>query len=297
MSMEVLPYVKLPNGETIRYRYRAGGTSLLVLIHGNMTSSKHWDVLMEQLDERFTIFAPDLRGFGQSSYNEKIMHIRDFASDVYQFVQALKLTNFDLIGWSTGGAVAMQFCATYPNIARKLVLLASASTRGYPFWGTNADGTPNFQERLTSYEAIVADPSKTQAVQYLYNTQNRDGLKAIWNAGIYTVNQPEPTKYEEYVDDMLTQRNLAEVYHALNTFNISEVDHVAATGTNEVTKITLPTLVLRGDRDYIVTQQMTEEILEDLGPDTTFEPLVNCGHSPLIDDCAQLVEKIEKFLL
>ena len=31
-----------------------------------MTSSKHWDVLMDEFDEQYTIIAPDLRGFGQS---------------------------------------------------------------------------------------------------------------------------------------------------------------------------------------------------------------------------------------
>ena len=293
---EQLPYVKLKNGETITYRYRGGGSSLLLLIHGNMTSSKHWDLLCDALDERFTIFAPDLRGFGQSSYHEKIMHIRDFAEDIKGFIDSLHLHNCDIIGWSTGGAVAMQLCAKYPDIAKRLVLLASASTRGYPFFGTNADGTPNFTERLVAYEQIVDDPSKTKAVQALYDTYNRAGLKAVWNAGIYTHNKPADDLYEEYVDDMLTQRNLAEVYHALNTFNISTHDNVAGKGTGEVVNITVPTLILRGDRDYIVTEQMTNEIIEDFAGRAQFEPLVNCGHSPLVDDCPQLVQKIEAFL-
>ena len=34
----------------IAYRESAGGDKALILIHGNMTSSKHWDVLMDKLD-------------------------------------------------------------------------------------------------------------------------------------------------------------------------------------------------------------------------------------------------------
>ena len=59
------------------------------------------------------------------------------------------------------------------------------------------------------------------AIQGLYDTENQEGLKAVWNALIYTHNKPDDEKYEQYVDDMLTQKNLADVYHSLNTFNIS----------------------------------------------------------------------------
>ena len=65
--IDVLKTVELPNGETITYRERVGDGQLVLLIHGNMTSSKHWDLLMESLDAQFHIIALDLRGFGGSS--------------------------------------------------------------------------------------------------------------------------------------------------------------------------------------------------------------------------------------
>ena len=58
----------------------------------------------------------------------------------------------------------------------------------------------------------------------------------------------------EYIDDMLTQRNLADVYHALNTFNISAVNNDAAKGTKQVEKLTIPVLILYGDRDFVVPE-------------------------------------------
>ena len=41
--------IQLANGETMAYRKRSGGGHPLVLVHGNMTSSKHWDILMDAL--------------------------------------------------------------------------------------------------------------------------------------------------------------------------------------------------------------------------------------------------------
>lgn len=288
--------IDLPNGETIAYRERDGGVKNVVLIHGNMTSSKHWDLLIDKMDPEYKIFALDLRGFGESSYHEPIMSIKDFSDDVKLFVDAIGLKDFALIGWSTGGAIGMQFVADYPGLCEKLVLLASASTRGYPFFGTSPEGLPDVNNRLVAYEDVKADTGKTIAVQTAYDHQNRGFLKAMWNMLIYTHRHPEESHYDEYVNDMLTQRNLAEVYHSLNTFNISAVNNGLKEGTDQVKDIEIPVLVLRGDRDLVVTERMTAEIIEDFEGRAKFVELKDCGHSPLVDDLEQLQQQIEGFL-
>src|SRR3954468_3174156 len=107
--------VDLPNGERIAYREREGGEKILLLIHGNMTSSKHWDLVIEQLDSSYKVYGIDLRGFGASTYYHPITSIKDFADDVKSFVDIIGLTDFSIMGWSTGGAVAMQFVAENPE--------------------------------------------------------------------------------------------------------------------------------------------------------------------------------------
>src|SRR5690606_29986566 len=109
----------------------------------NMTSSVHWDVVMEKMDPSFKLYALDMRGFGDSSYNEPIRSISDFAADVKLFVDRLGLKDFSLVGWSLGGAVCQEFCATYPRESRKLLLLGSASSRGYPYYSVGEDGLPD----------------------------------------------------------------------------------------------------------------------------------------------------------
>ncbi|WP_339214870.1 alpha/beta hydrolase [Solibacillus sp. FSL W8-0372] len=296
-KLDVLAKVELSNGETLSYRKREGGDELVLLVHGNMTSSKHWDLLMESMDERFTIYAVDMRGFGESTYNERITSIKDFSDDIKLFVDSLRLKDFTIIGWSTGGNVAMQFCADYPDYSKKLVLFASGSTRGYPFYGSNKDGTPDFSNRLATIEQIEQDPIKTIPMQQMYDTKNRDGLKFIWNSAIYTHNQPDEARYEQYVDDMLTQRNLADVYHALNTFNISAIDNEVSKGRNRVKDIQIPIFILYGDRDFVVIEAMTNEIIEDFDGRAQIMKLANCGHSPLVDSLGETKDAIETFIL
>jgi pimeloyl-ACP methyl ester carboxylesterase len=292
----VMKKAELPNGETLSYRERAGGDEIVLLIHGNMTSSKHWDILLEKMDPSYKLIAVDLRGFGNSTYNKRVKGIKDFSNDIKQFTFSLGLKDFTIIGWSTGGAIGMQYVADYPNDCQKLILLASASTRGYPFFGSKEDGTPDLERRLTTIEEVEDDIGKTIPVQAAYDKNDRDFLKTLWNVLIYTKNQPDAYRYEEYVDDMRTQRNLADVYQALNIFNISTVHNGICEGTNQTSEIRIPVLILRGERDYVVSDEMTKEIIKDIGENARFVELKNCGHSPLIDDLDQLLNKVEQFL-
>lgn len=286
--------VLLPNGETLAYREREGGETTVLLIHGNMTSSKHWDLVLDNMDTKYKLYAVDLRGFGGSSYNNLVMSIKDFSDDVKLFVDELGLKDFAIVGWSTGGAVAMQFTVDYPGYCNKLILLASESTRGYPFEGKfNENDEPR---RFALHEEIKRDVTKTIPVQTAYDTNNTELLKLIWNAVIYTHNQPAPEQYEAYVQDMRTQRNLAEVYHSNNTFNISHCHNGLVDGNGKVDDITVPVLVLSGDRDFVVPAFMTNELLEDLGEKARFIELKNCGHSPLVDDLPQLLTAMTQFL-
>ncbi|CAG9623121.1 alpha/beta fold hydrolase [Sutcliffiella rhizosphaerae] len=143
--------IKLNNGETLSYLKRQGGGHVVLLIHGNMASSVQYDLLLEKMDSIFTIYAVDLRGYGNSTYHKSINSMRDFSEDLKQFVDQLDLKKVYLIGWSNGGGVAMQFATDYPEHVNKMVLLSSMSTRGYPAF--TADG-----ERIHLRDQLVTAP-------------------------------------------------------------------------------------------------------------------------------------------
>jgi pimeloyl-ACP methyl ester carboxylesterase len=294
MGQIELKSVELSNRETLGYRERKGGKEVVLLLHGNMTSSKHWDIVLEEMDEKYTLIAVDLRGFGSSSYHQPISSLRDFSDDVKLFVDALGLKDFTLVGWSTGGGVGMHFVADYPGYANKLILLASVSTRGYPFFYYNDQMQPT--GRMTTREEIASCPFKTIPTQTAYKNRDKEFLRAVWNAVIYNNNQPSADRYDEYLEDMCTQRNLTDVYHALNTFNISGEHNGAVEGTGDVKKITVPTLVLWGRNDLVVPEQMALDIKNDLGDRAKLVYLENCGHSPVVDDLNQLLKRMTEFI-
>ncbi|HKL76330.1 MAG TPA: alpha/beta hydrolase [Halanaerobiales bacterium] len=295
--MEInLKSVKLANGEKLGYRKKDGGEKLLVLLHGNMTSSKHWDILIESMPDEFTIYAPDLRGFGISSYNQEISSLHDFSEDLKMFCDKLNLNNFNLMGWSTGGGVAMDFAADNPEYVKKLILMESVGTKGYPIFKKDENGKPIPGELLSTKEEIANDPVQVLPVLNAYKNKDKDTMKMIWNNTIYTDNQPDPEKYNEYLEDMFTQRNLVDVDYALAHFNISNEHNGLEEGIGKAEKIEAPTLILYGENDKVVTEQMAKDINNDIGENANLQYLKKCGHSPLIDDLDQLLENILNFI-
>jgi pimeloyl-ACP methyl ester carboxylesterase len=290
-----LQTVDLPNGETLGYRVREGGDEILLLVHGNMNSSQHWDLVMEHIDAKFTVIAIDMRGFGVSTYHTPITSLQDFTADLKMFIDAIGLERFALMGWSTGGGVIMQFAADYPEQVSKLILLASMSTRGYPFFAEHTDGSIDVSRRVTTYEDICSLQYNRVKVEANRN-RDREFNRMLYNAVIYDRHQPSPERYEAYLDDMLTQRNLMDVYHALNIFNISHTDHEAGCGTGAAVRIQAPILVLWGEHDKVITESMMRELIGDLGDRARLCILENCGHSPLVDDLPQLLKRMEDFL-
>lgn len=290
-----LKSIKIKNGETIGYRESGYGDKIIVLVHGNMTSSKHWDLLMEAMPDDYKIYAVDLRGFGISSYNNPIDSIKDFSEDLKLFVDELGIKGFYLGGWSTGGGVSMQFVADYSDYVKKLILIESVSVKGYPTYPLDAKRKPLSDKPFQSKEELTKDPISMIPLVEAYKKRDKKFLKNLWNAVIYTDKKPSDSKYDEYLEDMLTQVNILDVHWALIKFNISHEHNGVTEGTGEVDKIKIPTLIIQGERDYVVVPSRGKEIKAAMGDNATYLSL-EAGHSPFIDCLETLVDKIVSFI-
>lgn len=280
----------LPNGETYRYRYYSGGEKVLVLVHGNLASSKFYDQLIEDLPEDYTVYAIDLRGFGGSTYNRPIDTLRDFAGDLKLFVDELKLTKFDLLGWSTGGAVCMLFCSSYEYLVNRLFLVASAGISGYPIYGLNKEGK---KVLLRSRKEIEKDEAILQILQAL-EREDTEYFKKIWTAGIYNKKQPETEVYDAHIEECLCQKNLTDVYYGLTRFNISNYYNGISMGTEEVDRIHVPTIIVQGEDDLLISIDKANELKVGIGDNARLILIKNCGHSPMVDAPELLVEIISE---
>lgn len=290
-----IQYVHLSNGETYAYREAGKGDEILLLVHGNMSSSKHWDMVMDNLQNKYKIYAVDLRGFGFSSYNKEINSLKDFSEDLKLFVDAINIKGFYAAGWSTGGGVVMQFAADYNDYVKKIILVESVGVKGYPMFKKDEKGQPILGQFLKNKQEISEDAIQVAPVLQALKNRDKEFYRGLWNMVIYTQKQPSPDKYEEYLEDMLTQRNLVDVDYALLTFNITDEFNGVTKGTGDVRHIKCPVLILQGEKDYVVPPYMGEEIAKYI-PHGDYVVLKDSGHSPLVDCLEVLVDKIVRFI-
>jgi pimeloyl-ACP methyl ester carboxylesterase len=288
----LLKSISLPNNETLGYRECGEGDKTFLLIHGNMTSSKHWDLVLEAIPENYKVYAVDLRGFGISTYNSPITSIKDLSDDLKLFADALDLKDFILVGWSLGGCVSMQFVVDNPEYASKLILMESGSTKGFPLEKRNIFRRRTGEMLKTKEEIAKAITPLLNAVE----KKNKFLLKAMCNKSLYNVNKPSREKFQEYIDDILTQRNLLDVNHALSYFNISYESNGVIEGTGEVGKINIPTLVIHGDMDKLVPLSTAKRTKALIGHNAKLVILGNCGHSPVIDKLEEIIKLFTEFI-
>jgi pimeloyl-ACP methyl ester carboxylesterase len=113
-----------------RMRYLQAGTGrVLILIHGLMGYSFSWRFAIPALASHAMVYAIDNLGAGLSTAPEGMdCSMRAASERVLQFVDALGITDFDLLGTSHGGAVAMMAAVLsaerHDDRLKRLVLVA-----------------------------------------------------------------------------------------------------------------------------------------------------------------------------
>lgn len=111
-------WLDLPDG---RMRYlKAGAGPPLILIHGLMGYSFSWRFTIPALAPHATVYAIDNLGAGLSTSNESInCTVRATAKRVLQFADAVGIKQFDVLGTSHGGGVAIMLAAICAEKAQK----------------------------------------------------------------------------------------------------------------------------------------------------------------------------------
>lgn len=288
-------YVQLNNGETYAYIEQGKGNKYLLLVHGNVSSSIYFKPLLERLPEDIHVFAMDLRGFGDSSYEQPIDTLKDLADDIFLFMAKLDIPKADLLGWSLGGGVVMEFAVKYKEKLNKLILLNSASHKGYPVFKKDENNQMKIGEIYESKEAMAKDPVQVLPLLMAYQQENRDLLKTIYNMTIYTVNKPNDEDYDLYIEDTLKQRNLVDVDYALANLNMSDQSNLYSQGDNTIKDIEAQTLIIWGTHDLTVPEQMVKDNVDAI-ENNILVKFDQCGHSPLVDKPDELTKTILDFI-
>ncbi len=281
--------------ETIAYLDEGQG-DVVLMIHGNMSSSIHYEPLISRIKDRYRCIAPDLRGFGDSSYNNRFDTLSELAEDVNALLAELKIDSVYLVGWSNGGGVGLQLCAKYPEKVKKFFSIEGASHKGYPLFKKDE----KFQSTGLPYEskeAMAADPMQVAPMLRTFEAKDAVMMAAVWDATIYTVGKPTREQSELWIAETLKQRNLVDLDWALATLNMSDEATPYGAGDGTVKNIKCPVALTMGEKDVVVPDYMVMDNYNALRKQATLLPYENCGHSPMVDCPDRLAQDVVAFFV
>lgn len=115
------------------YVSQGGGSTPILLVHGFDSSIFEFRRLLPLLAAQNETWVVDLLGFG---FTDRLPNLkfnpRAIAIHLYCFWKTMINQPVILVGASMGGAAAIDFTLTYPEVVKKLVLLDSAGMKNNP---------------------------------------------------------------------------------------------------------------------------------------------------------------------
>ena len=232
-----MPYVtvgKENSGNIDLYYEDHGEGKPVVLIHGYPLSGSSWERQVPAiLKAGHRVVTYDRRGFGKSSKPTVGYDYNTFAQDLHQLINAIKLRNVTLVGFSMGGGEVARYLGTYGSEGTicKAVIISGVP----PYLLRTPDNAEGVDASVFAgiQKAVAADRYAffTEFFKNFYNTDlllgkrvSEQALQGSWNIAV----QASATASLECV---------ASWYEDFR---------------KDVARIDVPTLVVQGDADRIL---------------------------------------------
>ena len=272
------------NGIRVHYKEMGQGEPVFILLHGFGASAFSWRIVMEPLSNYGRVIAYDRPAFGLT---ERPMPGDWSATNPYStegnvemlngLMDELGVEKAVLVGNSAGGGLAAAFALAHPERVQGLALVDPAIGDGrnfnFPSWAMPLLATPHMR-----YLGPLL-------VRKISGKTGDEALRMAWH---------DPSKITP--DVYLGYRNPLRVNNwdkALYEFSIAS-NPVNYRG--QLSKLTMPILIVTGDDDRIVPTQSTLDLAKEI-PAAKLTVFNACGHLPQEECPDQFMDSISNFIL
>ena len=213
----------------------------VVFIHGVGLDHQMWVKQVNYLNE-FSILTYDLLGHGKTPFNKDKLSLKDFSDQLLGLLDYLKIEKINLVGFSLGSLIALDFSSRYQEKIDKLILIGTTYKR-------------SDQERslvLERYnQAKLNKPISKQALKRWFSDKYLENNPETYNLFINLLNKKP--------DD---HKNFLKAYELFaNHYDNFE----------DIKKIDRKTLVMTGSDDTGSTPAMSKDLVKDLVNSTYIE--------------------------
>lgn len=267
------------HGHRAVYR-TAGSGPTVVLIHGMVNSSRHWEAVATRLASSYRIVAPDLIGHGDAATPRGDYSIGAHAASIRDLLTAIGVERATIVGHSLGGGVAMQFFYQFPQRTERLVLVSSG--------GLGHEVSPLLRgAALPGSAALLRVAARPRLVGAIAGAgarlRSRGNSTGIYLQAVARALGPlqEAGSRRAFLQ---TLRSVIDVQGQ----KVSARDRLYLLGD-------MPTLIVWGERDRTIPIEHGLEA-ERAIPNCRFETLAKAAHFPNLEDPEGLAAVLRDFL-
>jgi pimeloyl-ACP methyl ester carboxylesterase len=245
------------NAITTTYIHKGSGGTPILLIHGFDSSILEFRRLLPLLAQENETWAVDLLGFG---FTDRLAGL-DYSpiaikTHLYSFWKTLINQPVILVGASMGGAAAIDFTLTYPEVVQKLVLIDSAGLKGG-----------------SALSKLMFAPLYSLAAEFLRNPKVRDRICRS------AYNNPDLIS--------LDALRCGDLHLKMPNWNQALIAFTKSGGYSafklqQISQIEQPTLILWGDNDKIVGTGDAQKFAKAI-PQSQLIWIQDCGHIPHLE--------------
>jgi pimeloyl-ACP methyl ester carboxylesterase len=265
----------MPQLDGVRHRFEAvGGLNFhlaeagegepVLLLHGWPEHWYAWRLVIPPLAERYRVLALDLRGFGWSDIAWEGFEKENMADDVANVIAALELDRVRVVGHDWGAWIGYLLALRRPELVERLVMLSAPPPTPRP----SLRGLWN--ARRFAYQAVVASPLGPRLMRrpsYVARKVRR------WSLNREHIRNDVQRLYGRDLRASTRARAASLMYR---TYLTKEIGPILA-GRYRKERLTVPTLVMHGDRDPVLPPVFFEGH-ERYADDMTIESVKRAGH-------------------
>jgi pimeloyl-ACP methyl ester carboxylesterase len=253
------------------------GARVVMMVHGLTQQAHVFDAVASVLAEHYHVYALDVRGRGETEWGPPDgYHFANYVADLEAVREALGLERFSLIGTSMGGLISMYYAAMYPAHVQRVVLN-----------DVGPEVPPvGLQRILTTTASAPAAFADIKSVAKYYAEENPQVLagrsdEEVMEYARWHVRHSDSGLYVWKMDPAVRQPTVPAAAPAMPPWDALKA-------------ITVPILVLRGDRSDILDEDICSRMVAAAQHGMSVV-VPGVGHAPTLME-PEALAAIESFL-
>jgi pimeloyl-ACP methyl ester carboxylesterase len=264
------------DGQSIFYTSKGKGEPI-VLIHGYGAGMWVWEKQVEILSRFYQVYALDLIGHGFSDRPRISYRPETYLHFLKGFMDGVGIREATLIGNSMGGGIAWGMAILFPERVRRLILINSAPPDVLK------------QVRNNSFLILAAVRRLPMLPRLVIASRDQASVKQVLEECVFDTGRITPEVLNRQWQLLKIKGTTWVLYSTLRQAED------ALKFKNHLSEISVPTLIVWGEKDLIFPLSVGESLHRAI-PGSTWRVIERSGHIPMWETPAEVNEAILSFL-